>query len=200
LIADAPSPLRSRRIGWRAVLCLLLAFAMPAAQSQAPRVVQVEAAFLVNFVRYTDWPRERFADATTPYRIAVVGNSETADTVRAVAEAAGMVKGRRIEVQQVPPPRDSAQLDLERLRACHLVFVRNADAQTHDAILRGLAGQPVLTVGDDRNFAVRGGMLGIVRADARLAIEANPRAIEAGGLLVSAKVLKLARIRRGSVR
>ena len=58
----------------------------------------------------------------------------------------------------------------------------------------------MLTVGDGRDFAQRGGMLGIVRADARLAIEANPRAIEANGLLVSAKVLKLARIRSGGIR
>jgi hypothetical protein len=43
-------------------------------------------------------------------------------------------------------------------------------------------------------------MLAIVRADTRLAIEANPRVIEANGLLVSAKVLKLARIRSGGIR
>ena len=43
-----------------------------------------------------------------------------------------------------------------------------------------------------------GGMLGLVRVDRHLAFEANPDEIRAAGLSVSAKVLKLARIRRSA--
>ena len=44
---------------WRVAawaLCALLAFgvAQPAAQPKAPRALHVEAAFLVNFLRYTE--------------------------------------------------------------------------------------------------------------------------------------------------
>ena len=56
----------------------------------------------------------------------------------------------------------------------------------------------MLTVGDEPDFAARGGMLGLVRAgDRTLAFEANPEQIQAAGVQLSAKVLKLARIRRG---
>ena len=202
MVVDAPL---SRSFGaritrWSAALCVALTFAMPApALPQAPRIVQVEAAFLVNFLRYTEWPRERFPDAATPFRIAVVGSSDTTEAVRAVAQAAGTVKGRRIEVERVPLPRGNGRVDLERLRGSHLVFLRDSDARTRKEILRGLSGHPVLTVGDHRDFAQVGGMLGIVRVDTHLGIEANTRAIESSGLQVSAKVLKLARIRRGDV-
>jgi len=54
----------------------------------------------------------------------------------------------------------------------------------------------VLTVGDATGFAAAGGMLGLVRVQEHLAFEANPEAIHDARLLVSAKVLKLARIRR----
>ena len=174
-----------------------LAFAPPARPQPVPRALQVEAAFLVNFLRYTDWPPER-AGIDVPWRIAVVGSADAAATVRAVAAAAGQVRGRRIEVEQVAPLRDGT-VPGARLRASHLVFLHDVRADYRNDILRLLAGAPVLTVGDDRDFAARGGMLGIVRIDARLGIEANPRAIEDGGLQVSAKVLKLARIRRGEL-
>ena len=188
----------SRAAWWTllgAVACLLLS---PPAQPQpVPRALQVEAAFLVNFLRYTDWPPER-AGVDVPWRIAVVGSADAAATVRAVAAAAGQVRGRRIEVEQVALPRNG-NVQAARLRASHLVFLHDVGADRRNDILRSVAGAPVLTVGDDHDFALRGGMLGIVRIDARLGIEANPRAIESGGLQVSAKVLKLARIRHGEL-
>jgi hypothetical protein len=52
----------------------------------------------------------------------------------------------------------------------------------------------VLTVSDVPGFAAGGGMLGLVRSGRTLAIEANPDAIRASGISVSAKVLKLARL------
>ena len=203
---DAPMTVRANAgARWRVAawaLCALLAFgvAQPAAQPQAPRALHVEAAFLVNFLRYTDWPRERLPDPATPFRIAVVGDDDAADTVRAVANAAGLVRGRRIEVERIAMPDGNARPEIQRLRDCHLVYLRDVPNDTQREVLRGVTGAPVLTVGDGRDFAQRGGMLGIVRADTRLAIEANPRVIEANGLLVSAKVLKLARIRSGGIR
>ena len=57
---------------------------------------------------------------------------------------------------------------------------------------------PVLTVSDVPGFAAQGGMLGLVRSGRHMAFEANPDAIRNGGVSLSAKVLKLARIREGA--
>ena len=58
----------------------------------------------------------------------------------------------------------------------------------------GVTGGEVLTVGDVPDFAAAGGMIGLRRQGRRMVFDANPEAIRAGGITVSARVLKLARI------
>lgn len=170
-----------------------------AATAQSPQLLQVEGAFLINFLRFTQWPPARFASADAPYVIAVVGPDDVADTVRNVAGAAGAIQGRRVAVVQVDPEDVEAkrQTAVEILRGCHLVFIASDDDDVHAQALKAVEGTSVLTVGDAPDFAARGGMLGLVRSGSHLAFEANLQEIQAAGVQVSAKVLKLARMRRG---
>ena len=61
-------------------------------------------------------------------------------------------------------------------------------------IIALLQGAAVLTVSDAPRFAERGGMLGLVVREGRLAFDANAEAIRQTRLKVSSKVLRLARI------
>lgn len=163
----------------------------------ADRELQVEAAFLVNFVRYTDWPPARLGPPGAAYVVSVVGSAADASAVAAVAAAAGPIGGRRIDVRRVAPASLSRHATAAReLQASHVVFVREDSGVRCATVRRLLDGAPVLTVGDATGFAAAGGMLGLVRVQRHLAFEANPDEIRDAGLLVSAKVLKLARIRR----
>ena len=169
--------------------------AEPAGQSQ----LRLEGAFLVNFIRYTDWPAQRFDHAGSPYLISVVGSSEAAETISAVATAAGTIRGRRVLVQRVrlAPSMDAGarRESVRRLRRSHLVFVADGDRDADtDRVLAAVEGASVLTVSDVPGFAAEGGMLGLVRSGRHLAIEANPSRMRAAGVSVSAKVLKLARL------
>ena len=175
------------------------------AQESGLRAGDVEAAYLVNFLRYTQWPAQRFASPTSPLVVTVVGPPEVAERVRAVAAAAGPVDGRAIEVRNLASARGSlaTPLDSEQdreaaklLRQSHLVFFHDGSSTLHPRVLADLWGQPVLTVGNSRGFAARGGMLGLVRNGGNIVFEANPGAIRNSGLVVSAKVLKLARVAR----
>jgi hypothetical protein len=191
----------------RACALLLLACLLPAtsAWAQAPRApgeIEVEAAYLVNFLRYTQWPAASFSAPGSPYIVTVVGSEQAANSVRAVAAASGGIEGRAIEVRWLPQgrgtraaPFDSAQ-DQEaraRLRGSHLVFFHRSAGRVHPQVLTDLAGTPVLTVSDNEDFTSQGGMLGLLRSDRRIVFQANTSAIRNAGLLVSAKVLKLAR-------
>jgi hypothetical protein len=197
-------------LSWLRLACLLgLALALPwagappaAAQERRLQAADVEAAYLVNFLRYTQWPAQRFASPDAPLVVTVVGPAEVAGRLRAVAAAAGPIDGRAVEVHNLPSPRGSLDtpLDSERdreaaqlLRHSHLVYFHDGAAPLHPRVLADLWGQPVLTVGNSRGFAARGGMLGLVRNGGNIVFEANPGAIRNSGLVVSAKVLKLAR-------
>lgn len=189
-------------------LALVAAAFAPLAAAQAgrpPSATDVEAAYLVNFLRYTQWPARSFEGPGAPYVITVVGPASVAERVRAVAAAAGPVEGRPIEVRHLAVQRGSheAPLDSPRdreaaalLRQSHLVFFHAEAGHPHQRVLADLWGQPVLTVGNARGFTDRGGMLGLVRRGRSIVFEANPGAIRNANLMVSAKVLKLARNER----
>ena len=194
------------------VLALALALLAPVAATRARplprepdptatgpvRLVQVEAAFLINFLRFTQWPQERLPTDSEPYIVAVVGDDDVAGVVRNVANAAGSVQGHRIGVVNVDPrdvERGRAQT-LDILRGSHLVFVKSDDRDVSQRVFTTLQGTAVLTVGDTPNFAARGGMLGLVRSGSHLALEANRGEMQSAGVQVSAKVIKLARILR----
>lgn len=195
---------RSRWHWWRGLAAtLVLAAALPGpAQAQSRPAgefqLRIEGAFLVNFVRYTDWPAQRFEGVTSPYVVSVVGEQDAADTIAAVAAAAGVIRGRRIVVRRVRldarTPAGERRDAIHRLRASHLVFIASGGDADARLVLRALQGAPVLTVSDVPGFAAGGGMLGLVRSGRTLAIEANPEAIRESGVSVSAKVLKLARL------
>lgn len=196
-----------------ALLPAALAFAAPGtptparapAQRAAPATPgenEVEAAYLVNFLRYTQWPQSSFDSATSPYVVSVVGDENAYQAVRAVAAAAGNVEGRAIDVRWLPDARGSRAAPFDspqdqaaraRLRGSHLVFFHRSAGRVLPQVITDLGHLPVLTVSDTDDFTLAGGMLGLVRLDRRIVFEANPGAIRNSSLLVSAKVLKLAR-------
>jgi hypothetical protein len=173
-----------------------------AQESRATLEAQVEAAFLVNFLRYTDWPPELAAPVDEPYVITVLGDEAMAAQLARLTRVVPPVRGRRIEVRRLEFP-EGADATVragvsERLRRSHLVFVHRT-REPLEAILGDLSGQPVLTVSDQPGFVAGGGMLGLRREGARITFEANPAAIRNARLVVSAKVLKLARLVEGTV-
>jgi hypothetical protein len=207
-IATASPRLSQRLRGLFALLALALGVgtALPAiAQEDDSRTLemQVQAAFLVNFLRYTEWPADRVGNPADPYVITVIGDGAATDTLRRLTDVVPPVGGRRIEVQRIEfPPGADATVRAgisQRLRRSHLVYVHDT-GEPVEAILGDLSGQPVLTVSDRRDFARQGGMLELQRRGGRIVFDANPDAIRNARLVVSAKVLKLARIVRGTVR
>jgi hypothetical protein len=180
------------------VLVAVAFLQLPVAAAGRTPTVAVEAAFLVNFMRFTQWPAERLPTDDNPYIVAVVGSEAAADTIRTVVSAADGIQGHPIAVVDVDPSdveRRQAKA-LEVLRGSHLVFVQSNDSDVRRQVFDTLDGSAVLTVGDTPDFAARGGMLGLVRSGSHLALEANPEQMQSAGVQVSAKVLKLARIRR----
>ena len=196
---------RLRTVGTLLVLLLASLQAASAWAQDKASASDVEAAYLINVLRYTQWPASRFASRDAPLVVTVVGPAEAAERVRAVAAAAGPIDGRRVQVNSLPASRGSldAPLGSERdqqaarvLRDSHLVFFLADGDDVHPQVLTDLWGRPVLTVGHGRAFTRRGGMLGLFRNGERIAFDANAGAIRNAGLVVSAKVLKLARTTR----
>lgn len=156
------------------------------ALAQAYDRAQVEAAYLLNFIRYTEWPAAAMPPPEAPIVVVVYRASRTADALEAIAAGGERIAGREIEVRATGSEDRLAR----ELRGAHVLYV-GADADASAALAH--AGDLVLTVGSAEGFSELGGMLCLVPQGNRVVFDANVGAIRASGLSVSAKVLALAR-------
>ena len=159
-----------------AALCFL-----GAAPARAESEATVKAAYLLNFAKLVDWPASAFQGAQGALVIGVVGRDAVGDEL---ARAGASANGRKIEVRRV------AAGDAGALAGCHLVFVPGSGGE---GVIGAVQGRPVLVVGEAENFARRGGALGFVKEGGTVKFEANPKAAARNGLIVSAKLLRVAR-------
>ncbi len=173
----------------RPSLCLLLAAAavwlcvLPKALGQQPLSdVQMKAAFVLNFIRYTEWPERSFAAPDAPVVACVLGDP----SATALAGIAGRsIRGHAVQVRAV--------LSADEAHACHVLFVPDIDMRRFVGILRAVQNSPVLTVSDAEGFIDAGGMIGLVHFDHRLQFEINLGVMQQAQLKASSQLLRLAR-------
>jgi hypothetical protein len=156
--------------------------ATPMAQdASAP---ELTAAYLVNFVRFTDWPAEALSDGA-PIVICVVGNSWVADSLARLTRNRA-VNGRTVTVRATAP---DGLFD-----GCHVVYGTGLDRNRAERLIQTTANQPILTVSDAGDFAERGGVANFFVDGGKMRFAVNPGAAVRAGLHISSKLLNLARI------
>ncbi|WP_161627312.1 YfiR family protein [Arenimonas composti] len=174
---------------------LLLPLPRPTA-AEPTDVASVQAAYLVNFVRYTRWPQ---AAPAQPLQVVVVGRGEAARAVRDAARRIGAIDGRPLRVRTLAlsplaPRRGLAVPALaSELATADVVFVPDSHASWHDAVVEVTDGRPVLTVSAGRGFVTAGGMFELFEERAHVHFAANQRVIAQAPLQVSARLMSLAR-------
>lgn len=168
-----------------AVLCLLLT---AAAQVERADEDQVKAAYLYNFVKFVDWPANRFSGANDPTIICLVGDDRLAEVLRQTVLRKA-VKGRPLEAREL---RDDGEI-----KGCHILLIAFQDRTRILKALRSAQACNVLTVGQTEEFTRLGGMINLVRKENSIELEINPKAAEAEGLKISSRLLAVSRIVTG---
>jgi len=157
-----------------------------AAELSRSREYELKAAFLFNFIKFTEWPAAELAKAEDPIVIAVVGADPFGPALEKTVEGE-KVHDRAISVRRFPRMEAAAANS-------HVVFVGASEANNVAAILRLLDGKAVLTVSDLDNFAERGGIIHLEKENNRIVFEINVEAVKRAGLVMNAQLLKLAKI------
>lgn len=163
---------------------LCLSWYSPSVAAGAPKPVdEVKAAFIYKFASFVRWPDGAFEDDKDPFRIGIVAEDEFVNLVK------GVVEGKTVAGR---PIRIVATEDSQELADCEIAFLSAAKEDLHEALLKALAANPVLTIGDAANFAKQGGMIRLFEADNRLRFEINLDAAKDADLQISSKLLELA--------
>jgi hypothetical protein len=180
-----------RARGTLAVLLTLLATSSAASAQTPATEAQVKAAFVYNFLKFVEWPAEAFGGTRDSLVVGIVGTSATAEAA-ALFLAGKQANSRPIAVRRMTP--DAAIVGV------HAIFVGDIGDRGQPQVLLEAASTSVLSIGEAKGFATRGGVIGLLVEDQKVRFEINPDAAETAQLKISSKLLALAKLVHGTKR
>lgn len=148
----------------------------------------VKAAILFNLIRFVEWPVSAVPDPSAPWIVATFGQDALQKRMVEMAASAGL--SSRVSVLEVG--------ELGQLEDCRdgikVLYIARSAHKLIPQILDLLQARPVLTVGDDEGFVIRGGMMNYVRRNNRIRFDINLDQAEKSRLKMSSRLFSLARV------
>lgn len=164
---------------------LTLLLATLAGQAQTGSEQQLKAAYLVNFLKYLEWPETGNKAMICLFGREVLGAALASYEGRSIA-------GRELVIRRVSGP--------DQLDDCQILYVPDTEEARFPAVLRWTENRPILTVSDAEFFARQGGGIALVREDTRLRFDVNLDALNRARLKPASQMLRLARQVNGGAR
>ena len=143
----------------------------------------VKAAFLYSYGRYVEWPKDSFAERSSPFVIGVCGEDPFAQVLDRIAQSK-TIQGRHIVIQKMAT--------IEDLQPCHILFVASSiPFPKQVALIDKMRNKPTLLVGESPGFADHGGGINFFVEAGTVRFEINAEAIRQKNLIMDAKLLNL---------
>jgi hypothetical protein len=159
------------------------------AQTPATAEHELKVAFLFHFAQFVDWPPEAFKDANSPLTYCTIGG----DPFHGALDAS--LSGKTIGARSFRALHFKQPLEIQ---GCQVLFIAAEEKKVLPAILAGVKGNSVLTVGESEHFAGGGGMIGFLLEENKIRFEINLEAAKKAKLKISSKLLVLAKTVIGS--
>jgi hypothetical protein len=164
---------------------LALAGATPTrAQASLPVEYQVKAAFLFHFAQFVDWPEETFKDANSPLTYCTIGGDPFHGALD-TSLSGKTIGARPFRVLHFKQPQE--------IQGCQVLFIGAEEKRLLPAILAGVKGNSVLTVGESEHFVQEGGTIGFLLEENKIRFEVNLEAAQKAKLRISSRLLALAK-------
>ena len=142
----------------------------------------VKGGFLLNFVKFVEWPAEAFKSPADPITICVLGANPFGPGLAQAAEAT-VVDKRNLAVRQIA--------DAPQARGCQIVFVGVSERKRVRAVIEATKGASGLTVGESDGFIAAGGVIEFRVEESKVKMEINAETAKRAGLRISSKLLSL---------
>jgi hypothetical protein len=177
---------------WIHYWCLwLAACASPYAWPQAEQTIHypLKLAFIYNVTKFVEWPPAAFSSPSAPVVICIMGHDPfPEDAERELRSRTS--GGRPVEIRKLAIADDPG--------VCHVVFICDSELKNTTRILTRAENTIALTIGESQGFGAQGGVVNLVIHDANVHFEINTGAAERKHLIISSRLLALARIVRTS--
>lgn len=139
----------------------------------------MKAVYLYNFAALVTWPEM----TAKKIRLCVLGKDSFKGGLEKIAsDSAGAVT---VSLTYLP--------NLKSSTTCQILFIDASEHTNADSIFQHLEGKPVLTVTDSPDIFNLGAMIGLFVENKRLTFDINYMQAQHAGLIVSSKLLRVAR-------
>lgn len=193
-----------RRYIFAVLILVLLAGAIAPrlrAGSEPSQEYKVKAAFLYNFIKFVDWPKEEMGDANEPITIGIIGKDPFGNAFEPVKDK--KVKERKVVIKRFKSiaelkelgerGKDELDKQSEAMKKCHLLFVCSSEKEYLKDIISAVRERPILTVADTTEFLQAGGIINFVMEEQKVRFEISAAAAERSKLKIRSQLLRLAK-------
>jgi hypothetical protein len=150
---------------------------------------EVKAAFIYNFIKFTDWPEEKVTDANEVMTIFVVGNYPECKTFKDIQRKSS--ENNPVSIRMFKSYEQIS--DPNVLKQCHVLFICKSEKKHIGDMLNLVKDSHILTVGEEKDFLEAGGIISFVEYQEKIRFEVNIPAASEAGLKLRSKLLKLAK-------
>ena len=143
----------------------------------------IKAAFLLNFVKFIQWPAHAFSDPTS-LTICILGNDPFDEALNTIENK--IVRDKRLIIKRISR--------IEDIKGCQILFISTPEKEIMSEILTKTKDKPILTVSETNNFCQSGGIVNFIVVNNKIRFEINVEASKRSDLIISSKLLKLSKI------
>jgi hypothetical protein len=148
-----------------------------------PSEYQLKTVFLFDFAQSVEWPASAFPNLASPFVIGVLGTDPFGPQLDA------LVRDKAIHRRPVVIERYH---NIDELQRCNILFIGQTQPQELLRILEALRGRSILTVSDADEAEQSGVMIRLITQGNRIQLRINVAAAQAGKLVISSRLLRLA--------
>ena len=157
---------------------LLLMAGISLAIAQPDSEPQLESAYLINFLKYVEWPASNRNTST----ICLFGRDTLGPFLS--NHEGRLVGGKELRIRRVKSPDD--------MSGCQLVYIPDIEESRIGVVLRWIQGMPILPASNAEGFARAGGGIELLRHSGRVQFIVNADTLSQQGLTPSSQMMRLA--------
>lgn len=171
---------------WRTIQLVCLLQLLPlSVHCQETGEYELKAMFLYNLTYFVNWPQSE-TDSSETFTIGIYGTDPFGSTLSQIV--LGEIKNDKPVIV-----KNFKSLSDLSASTCDILYVTENSLDEWQKIYGVVKDQPVLTVSEVAGFPELGGMVSLVIVNQQVELEINHLVVRQAGLIISAKLLNIAR-------
>ncbi len=155
------------------------------AQTLPSSEYQEKAVFILNFTQFIKWPDSAFTAINSPLIIGVLGENPFDFYLEEKVKGEN-ANGHPLIVQYYK--------NFEDIKTCHLLFINLPEKTKQEEVLKNLRGLSILSVTDDPDLSKQKEVIKFYKENNKIQFQINTEAAKDADLVISSKLLNIAKI------